>query len=181
MKVAAPRAARRAGLESIFVPAVNVGHHGRSGALMALTEHGAVNARSFERLTESDRFIVSVLEKLKKLLWNLFGCWDVERRDKPLISGPDAMGIPILPFPASMPAQERRMYVTSVDVRKYGGSGGCQVCAQVYICGKTNVPHSDACRRRFQELMKGDGAGRARLDASRKRKASSHALSGMPR
>ena len=49
MKVAAPRAARRAGLESAFVPAVYVGHHGRSGALMALTEHGAVHARSFKR------------------------------------------------------------------------------------------------------------------------------------
>ena len=40
VKVAAPRAARRAGLESAFVPAVYVGHHGRSGALMALTDHG---------------------------------------------------------------------------------------------------------------------------------------------
>ena len=178
VKVAAPRAARCAGLESTFVLAVYVGHHGRSGALMALTEHGAVNARSFKRLPESDRFIVSELEKLKGLPWNLLGSLDAERLDKPLITGLDAMGIPILPVPASMPpllpkAQERRMYVTSADVRKYGGSGGCQACAQVYICGRTNVPHSDACRRRIQELMKGDDAGRARLDASRKRKASS--------
>ena len=114
VKVAAPRAARRVGLESTFVPAVYVGHHGRSGALMALTKHGAVNARSFKRLPESDRFIVSELEKLKGLPWNLLGSLDAERLDKPLIAGPDAMGIPILPVPASMPplppkAQERRM------------------------------------------------------------------------
>ena len=151
------------------------------GALMALTEHGTVHARSFKRLPESDRFVASKLEKLKGLPWNLLASLDAERLDRPLIAGPDAMGIPILPVPASMPplpskAQERRMYVTSADVRKYGGSGGCQACAQVYICGKTNVPHSDACRRRIQELMKGDDAGRARLDASRKRKASSHAF-----
>ena len=181
LKVAAPRAARRAGLESTFVSAVYVGHHGRSGALMALTEHGAVNARSLKRLPESDRFIFSELEKLKGLPWNLLGSLDAERLDKPLIAGPDATGIPILLVPASMPplppkAQERRMYVTSADVRKYGGSGGCQACAQVYICGRTNVPHSDACRRRIQELMKGDDAGRARLDASRKRNVSSQAF-----
>ena len=65
------------------------------------------------------------------------------------------------------------MYVTSADVRKYGGSEGCQACTQVYRFGRTNVSHSDACRRRIQELMKGDDVGRARLDASRKRKASS--------
>ena len=43
----------------------------------------------------------------------------------------------------------------------------------MYTFGRTNVTHSDACRRRIQELMKGDDVGRARLDASRKRKASS--------
>ena len=181
VKVAAPRAARRAGLESTVVPAVYVGHHGRSGALMALTEHGAVNARSLKRLPESDRFIVSELEKLNGLPWNLLGSLDAERLDKPLISGQDAMGIPNLPVPASMQplppiVQERMMYVTSADVRKYGGPEGCQACAQVYLGGKTNVPLSDACRRRIQELMQGDDAERARLDASRKRKASSPAF-----
>ena len=68
------------------------------------------------------------------------------------------------------------MCVTSADVRKYGGSEGCQACSQVYTFGTTNVTHSDACRRRIQELMKGDDVGRARLDASRKRKASSQAF-----
>ena len=68
------------------------------------------------------------------------------------------------------------MYVTSADVRKYGGSEGCQACTQVYAWRRTNVPHSDACRRRIQELTKGDDVGRARLDASRKRKASGQAF-----
>ena len=98
---------------------------------------------------------------------------EAERLDRPLIAGPDALGIPILPVPAGMPPlplkrQERR--------GKYGGSEGCQACTQVYIEGKTNVLHSDACRRRIQKLMKGDDLGRARLDASRKRKASGQAL-----
>ena len=65
MKVAVSRAGRRACLESAFTPVVYVGHHGRSETLMALTEHGAVNSRSFKRLPESDRFVVSELVKLK--------------------------------------------------------------------------------------------------------------------
>ena len=82
VKVAVSRAGRRAGLESAFTPAVYVGHHGRSGALMALTEHGAVNARSFKRLPESDRFVVSELEKLKGLPWNLNGSLEAEQLDR---------------------------------------------------------------------------------------------------
>ena len=176
VKVAVSRAGRRAGLESAFIPAVYVEHHGRSGALMALTEHGAVKARSFKKVPESDRFIASELEKLKGLPWNLLGSLE-----EPLVAGPDAQGIPILLAPTGMPPlppkiQERRMYVTSADVRKYGGSEGCQACTQVYAWRWTNVPHSDACRRRIQELMKGDDVGRARLDASRKRKASGQAF-----
>ena len=114
---------------------------------------------------------------MKGLPWNLNGSLEAERLDRPLVAGPDALGIPILPVPVGMPPlppkmQARRMYVTSADVRKYGGSEGCQACTQVYTWGRTNVPHSDACRRRIQELMKGDDVGRARLEASRKRKAS---------
>ena len=77
VKVAVARAARRAGLESAFIPAVYVGHHGRSGALMALTEHGAVKARSFKKVPESDRFVASELENLKGLPWNLLGSFGV--------------------------------------------------------------------------------------------------------
>ena len=53
---------------SAFIPAVYVGHHGRSGALMALTEHGAVKARRFKKVPESDRFHASELEKLRDYL-----------------------------------------------------------------------------------------------------------------
>ena len=79
VKVAVSRAGRRAGLESSFTPAVYVGHHGRSGALMALTEHGAVSARSLKRLPQSDRFVASELVKLKGLPWNLNGSLEAER------------------------------------------------------------------------------------------------------
>ena len=160
VKVAVSRAGRRASLESAFTPAVCVGHHGRSGALLVLTEHGAVNARSFKRLPERDRFVASELEKLKGLLWNPNGSSEAERLDRPLVAGPDAQGITNYTCTyryaaaSTKDSQERRMYVTSTDVRKYGGSEGCQAYTQKYAWSRTNVHHSDACRRRIQELMK---------------------------
>ena len=169
VKVAVTRAGRRAGLESAFTgaPWQVWGADGFDGAwsgkrpqLQEITRE-----RSFRRLRTGE---------LKGLLWNLNGSLEAERLDRPLIAGLDALDIPILPV--SPKRQEWRMYVTSADVRKYGGSEGCQACTQVYIEGKTNVPLSDACRRRIQELMKGDDLGRARLDASRKRKASGQAF-----
>ena len=84
-------------------------HHGRSGALMALTEHGAVNARSFKRLPESDHFVASELEKLKGLPGNLNGSLEAERLDRPLVAGSDALRIPILPVPAGMPPLPPKM------------------------------------------------------------------------
>ena len=87
---------------------------------VALTEHGAVKARSFKKVPESDRFVASELEKLKGLPWNLLGSLE-----EPLVAGLDAP-----PLPPKM--QDRRMYVTSADVRMYGGSEGCQACTQVY-------------------------------------------------
>ena len=153
------------------------GHHGRSGALMALTEHGAVKARScFKRVPESDRFVVSELEKLKGLPWILNGSLEAQRLERPLIAGPDALGIPILPVPAGLPQlppkmQERRMYVTSADVRKYGGSEGCQACTQVYTWSRTNVLQSDACRRRIQELLKGKRRRKGKVGCLEKAKS----------
>ena len=78
-----------------------------------------------------------LLAWMPRLPWNLNGSLETERLDRPLVARPDAQGIPILPVPTGMPPlppkiQERRMYVTSADVRKYGGSEGCQACTQVY-------------------------------------------------
>ena len=50
VKVAPSKKGRRAGLESSMVPAVYVGHHGRSGALVALTEDGACEGPQFQKI-----------------------------------------------------------------------------------------------------------------------------------
>ena len=61
---------------------------------------------------------------MKGLPWNLNVFLVAERLGRPLVAGADAQGISILPVPTGMPTlppkiQERRMYVTSADVRMY--------------------------------------------------------------
>ena len=70
-----------------MIPAVFVGFHGRSGALLALTESDAIEAGSFKRLLAGERFFASELEKVKGSPWDLelletsgrccqtYGCW----------------------------------------------------------------------------------------------------------
>ena len=82
-----------------MVPAVYVGHHGRSGALMALTEHGTVKARSFRKLPEAERYLASELKKLKGLPWALNQGYDPLKEKVPLVAGDMATGIPIMPVP----------------------------------------------------------------------------------
>ena len=56
MKVAVLRAGRRASLESAFTPAVYVGHHGRSGALMALTGAWSGKRPQLQEITRERSF-----------------------------------------------------------------------------------------------------------------------------
>ena len=86
VKVAASRPGRRAGLGPNMVPAIYVGHHGRSGAMMALTQYGAVKARSFRKLPEEERFMAGELKTLKGLPWALNDNLAQEMGGVPLIA-----------------------------------------------------------------------------------------------
>ena len=73
---------RRASIESRMVPGIYVGHHGRSGALIVLTEHGGIKARSFRRLPEIERFVSAELDKVKGVPWDMKG-----QVDSPMVEG----------------------------------------------------------------------------------------------
>ena len=50
---------------------IYVGHQNRTGSMICLTEEGAVKARGFKRLIESERFLKAELDKVKGLPWDL--------------------------------------------------------------------------------------------------------------
>eukprot|EP00971_Amphidinium_carterae_P343376 6483103-Amphidinium_carterae.1 len=99
IKVASAKPGRRAGLEPRMVSGVYVGHHGRSGALMALTEEGMMKARSFRKRPDEERFDSTMLGKIKGVPWDLTGEFDVTKHGKPLVSGAMAESLPAIVSP----------------------------------------------------------------------------------
>ena len=75
VKVTSVRPGRRARLGATMVLAISVGPDGRSDALLAMTEFGAVRARSFKTLPLGERLFASGLENTKGLPRD----WDCSR------------------------------------------------------------------------------------------------------
>eukprot|EP00971_Amphidinium_carterae_P220004 4367367-Amphidinium_carterae.2 len=175
LRVAASKPGRRAGLEARMMSGVYVGHHGRSGALMALTEEGMVRARGFRRKPMEERFDPEVLSKIKGVPWELTGEFDIAKYEKPLVAGAMAESLPLAP-PMDMPVLPekkivRRMYITGADVRRLKGTDGCPACQQVYRTGRTTIRHDEECRRRMTRLLEQEEAGRDRIAKAAKRMA----------
>lgn len=60
----------------------------------------------------------------------------------------------------------RKLYVKTDVLKQIGYTTGCPGCRALQV-GKPRVGHSDACRHRASEAMRGDAAGRQRLKATR--------------
>ena len=55
--------------------------------------------------------------------------------------------------------QMRRMKITESMLQKYGYTGGCEGC-RAKAAGMTQKPHGEACRKRREQALDGDEAGR---------------------
>ena len=116
MKIAKSKKGRRAGIDPVMVPAIYVGHHGRSGALIALTEFGAAKARSFRKSPESERYDIDYMKKVKGVPWDLSG---KDEKELSIVAGPFAAGIPIVPAmsqdtPPKPIEKLRKLYVAQI-------------------------------------------------------------------
>ena len=75
------------------------------------------------------------------------------RFDPPRVGEPD---------PTMQPRKEpqmRRMKITEIMLQKYGYTEGCEGC-RAKAAGMTQKPHGEACRKRIEQALDGDGAGR---------------------
>ena len=61
----------------------------------------------------------------------------------------------------------KRLYVKQADLDAFGYTPDCIRCkhAMKYGPGRTNTPHSEPCRMRIAEALRGTEAGRKRLAA----------------
>ena len=84
----------------------------------------------------------------------------------------EAFGEPIFPQ-ARIPgvgenaAAFKRLYVKQADLDAFGYTPDCMRCrhAMKYGPGRTNMPHSDQCRQRIAEALRGTEVGQKRLAA----------------
>ena len=71
-------------------------------------------------------------------------------------------------MPREPAAQARAVYITAKDVKEHGASEGCKACESAMRRGRsTDFAHTDACRIRFQEIMR--VAGSAKLSRADQR------------
>jgi hypothetical protein len=110
-------------------------------------------ARTLQRLPEGDR---------KDSIW------------KPEPAGEtleEARANPLPPRVSAVPGAPGRVSLRrGVELRKYGCTGGSLGCVMAQAGTASSRPHSEQCRNRIVELMKGDRDGAVRVEESDRRR-----------
>ena len=141
-----------------------IGHHGKTGALLVLTEDGVKRGVGVRRLPIQDRWNKEGWDKLRGLPW------DVKSRERrsaiPAVRGEQQAS---LAQPLMAPAAERRLCVLAADIKHYGVTDSYLGCDSVVAHGKAipGVGHTQECRSRIEELLSREVLGRARLERRR--------------
>ena len=154
-----------------------LGHHGRTGALLAITSEGVRRGKGLRRLPESERWTEVGWKELRGLPW------EVEARERkakvPIMDPNEAPQLIIPPVAVQGPVQ-RGFYVLAPDVKHFNPTEGCRGCESVVLHGKVlpGLSHTQACRERFERLLEGDEAGRRRLEKIRRGKRGAQANVG---
>lgn len=142
-----------------------IGHHGRTGSLLVMTDSGVKRGTGIRRLSPADQWIVDGWSELRGLPWEVTARRPGERA--PALIGEERLEVPDRPARVVLlPPEQRRVYIRKQDVRKYGSTEGCPGCTCVLLDGPTTLPHTEACRARMVELMQQDDQGRERLEAT---------------
>ena len=144
----------------------------RSGEVWVATTSGVRSARSVRRIPVEDRWGDDCVNWVKHVPWNRYaGAEDadgeipeeklVNAREDQERAGAQA---PVV-YVNIKETGPREFQIRKEDAEKYGYSRGCAGCSS-WFRGLGRQPHTDACRRRFGELMKED----ARVKNAKKRK-----------
>jgi hypothetical protein len=119
-------------------------------------------ARTLQRLPEGDRKDRELLLSVKDSIW------------KPEPAGEtleEARANPLPPRVSAVPGAPGRVSLRrGVELRKYGCTGGSLGCVMAQAGTASSRPHSEQCRNRIVELMKGDRDGAVRVEESDRRR-----------
>ena len=137
-----------------------VGVRPRSGELIIATPAGICKVRSVRRVPMEDRWTIDTLKWVKHVPWHRCDNdpeadgeipEDVDREPTAAATmGGQHQRIVIV---STKEAKPRGLYVTEKNINEYGPTRGCGGCSSISM-GTGRQPHNEACRERFNILLK---------------------------
>jgi hypothetical protein len=153
---------KMAKLDPRWEEGVFVGVRRRSGEVWIATANGLKSARSVKRLPMETRWSPENIEMVKFVPWNRYkedqgadgeipgGGVEAEPIDRP--AEPEG-GLGRTVVVDTQVKEPRKVYITKADAEKHGYTRGCGGCSS-WFKGLSRQPHSDVCRKRFEDTMK---------------------------
>ena len=140
------------------------------------TPSGILVVQSIRRKPEDKQFDLERLKAVKGTPWqpnpDKSAGADADRLPEPIVIEPVAAPaeIPPPPVPADRSQSYRRMYIRQSDLDTFGYTGGCEACAAIREGrDRQGINHSELCRTRIQEALKGTALGKSRLERESQR------------
>ena len=138
-----------------------VGVRRKSGEVWIATREKLSLARSIRRIPVEQRWSRDCVEWVQWVPWNRY-------RDAPDADGDLPEGVPVVEpreiqsdlgsRPIIIETRERaprEFYIRREDCEKHGYTRGCGGCSS-WFQGLSRQPHSEKCRERFREILKGE-------------------------
>ena len=148
---------KMAKIEAKWEYGVFVGVRRRSGELWVATEDGLKKVRSVRRIPVQERWGDDNLNWVKNVPWNKWkgdGDADGDIPEEKAVE-PEAVvpRVPEVVFVNTREKEPREFYISKSDAEKHGYTRGCGGCSS-WFRGLGRQPHTEQCRKRFEELMK---------------------------
>ena len=138
-----------------------VGVKRKGGEVWVATKEGGMKAvRSVRRIPVEERWGEDCLDWVKNVPWNrgdggeTDGEIPEEKLEEPGERQEENEGLKGVVFVNTREKEPREFYISKEDGEKYGYTRGCGGCSS-WFKGLGRQPHTEACRERFKELMKG--------------------------
>ncbi len=154
-------------LEPRFKYGIYLGVHPTSSEAYIATENGAMKARTVRRLIRDNRWDPEMIAAIKGVPW-------ATRREE------EGSGVPLEVLVQENPAMQeeairptRRLRIEKKYLDKHGYTEGCKGCRAIRMGGPP-VTHSEACRKRVEELIGQTPEGMEKL--TRRKEAMDKAL-----
>ena len=128
---------------------------------MATKDGGLKSVRSVRRIPVEERWSEDSLDWVKKVPWNrgedgeADGEIPEEKLEEPGERREVDEGLKGVVFVNTREREPREFYISKEDAEKHGYTRGCGGCSS-WFKGLGRQPHTEKCRERFKELMRGE-------------------------